>query len=366
MRALLLSAYDAQSHRRWHQGMVRHLPYDWRVLTLPPRHFRWRFRGNPLSWFTELGGIVQEEQFDRLVVTSMVDLATLRGLVPQLTELPTLVYFHENQFAYPLQHGEFDAELAIHNVYTALAADRVAFNSEFNRTSFMEGVRWMLKKMPDCVPPSIVERLEEKGIVLPVGLEAHWFNTRCTRSDGPLRIVWNHRWEYDKAPERFFGALRRMRSQGVEFEVYVMGQRFSRSPAVFEEARHWLGTSVKQWGYVESVDRYRQILGSGDVVVSTALHDFQGLAIQEAMACGCIPLVPDRLAYPEYVREAWRFASCPSNGEQEAEALCERLVQLAQDPSGLSAPLSAHSVQRFQWSLLCDAYTDWIESAQNG
>src|SRR5690606_31607509 len=51
MRILLLSAYDADSHRRWREGLVRELPqHAWTVLALPPRHFSWRIRGNALSW----------------------------------------------------------------------------------------------------------------------------------------------------------------------------------------------------------------------------------------------------------------------------------------------------------------------------
>jgi hypothetical protein len=34
-------------------------------------------------------------------------------------------------------------------------------------------------------------------------------------------------------------------------------------------------------------------------VVSTALHEFQGLSVLEASQAGCLPLVPDRLCYPE-------------------------------------------------------------------
>ena len=78
-RVLLLSAYDAESHRRWRKGLVKHLPdFDWTVLTLPPRFFSWRIRGNPLSWaFLERKTL--EKEYDCLLATSMVDLAVLRG-----------------------------------------------------------------------------------------------------------------------------------------------------------------------------------------------------------------------------------------------------------------------------------------------
>ena len=43
----------------------------------------------------------------------------------------------------------------------------------------------------------------------------------------------------------------------------------------------------------------QKILESSDVVVSTAIHEFFGIAIAEAAAAGAIPIVPRRLAYPE-------------------------------------------------------------------
>ena len=101
MRILLLSAYDADSHIYWRKGLVAHLPeHQWTVLTLPGRYFSWRMRGNSMSWaFSEYETLSQP--YDLVIATSMTDLSALRGFVPSLANTPTLVYFHENQFAYP-------------------------------------------------------------------------------------------------------------------------------------------------------------------------------------------------------------------------------------------------------------------------
>ncbi|MGM0671895.1 DUF3524 domain-containing protein, partial [Thioalkalivibrio sp.] len=132
---LLLSAYRADSHAAWTDWLTATFDaFDWRVLELPGRHFRWRIRGNPLSWLDHLEGV----EADAIIATSMVDLATLRGLHPHLAARPTLYYVHENQFAYPVGHHQVrSVEPQMVQIYAALAADRVAFNSAFNRDSFL-------------------------------------------------------------------------------------------------------------------------------------------------------------------------------------------------------------------------------------
>ena len=123
MRVLLLSAYDAVSHRRWREGLVRHLlDFEWTVLTLPPRFFAWRSRGNPLTWaFSE--GETLKQGYDLLLATSMTNLAGLKGIVPALAATPTIVYFHENQFAYPEQRERKEYQnYKLTNLYTALSA----------------------------------------------------------------------------------------------------------------------------------------------------------------------------------------------------------------------------------------------------
>ena len=43
------------------------------------------------------------------------------------------------------------------------------------------------------------------------------------------------------------------------------------------------------------------MLSRADWVLSTASHEFFGIAVVEAMLMGCLPWLPDRLSYPELV-----------------------------------------------------------------
>ncbi|WP_148254889.1 tRNA-queuosine alpha-mannosyltransferase domain-containing protein [Aidingimonas lacisalsi] len=347
MKGLLLSAYAAVSHRHWVRGIQHHVrDIEWHVLELAPRHFRWRIRGNPLSWMLDAGEVLEAE-YDIVLATSMVDLATLVGLYPHLGRAHKIVYFHENQFAYPLAAGQKpQGEPLMVNLYSALTADRVAFNTAYNRDSFLEGARRFLKQMPERVPiESTLERLGREAHIVPVPIADR------VASDAPVvpcrgrRIVWNHRWEYDKNPDDFFGALKVLQRRGVEFEVAVMGQQFRRHPAIFDAAREWLDGRILCWG-AQPDDQYWEILAHADIVVSTTWHEFQGISIMEAAQYGCLPLVPERLCFPELYPPAYRYDGTEAD-------LAARLAQWLQTPDSRPDPLDTSS---WQWSHLAAVY----------
>lgn len=359
MRILLLSAYDAASHRQWRQGLVANLPqHHWTVLTLPDRFFSWRIRGNALSWVAEQQGLLQQA-FDLIIATSMVDLATLKGLQSNLTAIPTLLYFHENQFAYPESgHAHSSVEAQITSIYSAMAADQLLFNSAYNRETFLHGARALLKKMPDHAPLSVITVLEAKSSELPVPVDNICFRQKASLSDEPVTLVWNHRWEYDKGPDRLRLVLKELVRRGVDFRIHLLGQRFRRWPEAFDYIKEEFNTQILSWGYIEDRHDYLQLLQQSDMVFSTALHDFQGLAMQEAIACGCIPVAPNRLAYPEYIPANHLSASYPEDPEQEASAMAEKIIELQASSGHLDL------TQR-SWGNLADRYELQLQATSN-
>ena len=313
----LLSAYRADSHAAWADWLVAHLPeVDWRVRELPGRHFRWRIRGNPLSWLDELPG----EPPRRILATSMVDIATLRGLHPWLAAVPVDYYFHENQFAYPVSPRQVrSVEPQIVQLYGALTAERLLFNSQFNRDSFLDGVDDLLRRMPDAVPAGIRARLAPRCRVLPVPVTPLAPQTR-----DPGLILWNHRWEYDKAPEVFADAVERLAERNVDFRLALLGPRPQATPEPLARIRQRVPERIVADGRVSDAD-YRALAGQAGVVVSTATHEFQGLAVLEACTAGARPLVPDALCYPEQYPPAHRYPP------GDAAALAARLEAWLRD-----------------------------------
>ena len=312
MNAWLLSAYRAESHAAWADWLVSTFSeLDWQRFELPGRHFAWRIRGNPLSWLDAL----PDDAPNLIVATSMVDLSTLKGLHPHLGKIPTIYYFHENQFAYPQGKAQLRSlEPKMVQLYGALAAGRVLFNSEYNRSSFLEGVTRLIGRMPDHVPPGVIDRLAEKSAVLPVPMKPI---TPAAERDAGL-IVWNHRWEHDKAPELFAEAMIALAGQGADFRLALLGWRHEKTPAALARLRDALPDRIVADGRLPA-DEYRALLARAGIVVSTSKHEFQGISVLEAASAGCIPLVPDALVYPEIYPANYRYPA------EDRQALLARL-----------------------------------------
>ena len=339
-RILLLSAYDAMSHKMWRGRLLEMFPeHTWTQLVLPPRHFNWRIRGNSLQWALNEKDLLNQD-YDLLIATSMVDLSSLRGFLPRIAQLPTLLYFHENQFVYPLgsKQRSNNVEPQLVPLYSALCADAIVFNSTYNRSTFLQGAKELLKKLPDQLSPELLERIE-KSEIIPVPLEEFSFEPVTTamleNSKQILDVVWNHRWEYDKGPKLLLSLAQAILTQRLPIRLHVVGQQFRSSPAEFKKIaallkQHAAALAIDQgsFGFVENREGYISLLRRCDVVLSTAEHDFQGLAIQEACTLRCTPLVPDALVYPEYIDSEFLYPFNESSGD---EANCAGILKQLQD-----------------------------------
>ena len=351
-RILLLSAYDAASHQRWRRQLIEGLPeFEWQVLSLPPRYFSWRIRGNALSWLNEP---LLKESWDLILATSMTDLASIKGFHPTLANTPSLLYLHENQFAFPDSSKQFNSvEPQMINLYSAVAANHLLFNSEWNRRSFIDGVAALLKKLPDALPKGLLDQLLAKSSILPVPIEDGLFikpakikNTQCPH------LLWNHRWEYDKGPDRLLSFLHKLSSSGQDFRLSLVGEQFRQQPEAFSQIKQAFGEQLLHFGYLESVGDYQQLLQQADIVISTALHDFQGLSMLEAMASGCVALAPNRLAYLEYIPQSQCYDSYPDDIEREAEAAVKQCLAWLKTPPEQPPP------DQWRLSSLLNQYRD--------
>ena len=348
LRILALEPYYGGSHQAFLDGWRDHSRHAVGLVTMPARKWKWRMRGAALT----MGELLRDgrEEFDLLFVSDFVDLAALVGLQPHLlARCPRLAYFHENQLTYPVpSEEERDYQYAFTNLTTCLAADRVLFNSRYHMESFLEGAGRLLARMPDFVPDWAPDRIRRRSEVLPVGVDLASIDRErphAAARSGPLTILWNHRWEYDKGADEFFELMMELDGEGREFRLAVTGQSFRAAPAVFEEARVRLAHRLVHFGYVLSHAEYCRLLCECDVVVSTAIHEFFGIAVVEALYAGCAPLLPNRLSYPELL-PAEACATCLYADRRD---LKERLVRWIEHPEQARALDLRDGVRRFGW-----------------
>lgn len=346
MKILALEPFYAGSHRQFLDGWIDRSDHDWTVLGLPGNKWKWRMRHAPITFADDTHQrVAAGESWDAIFCSDMLSLGEFLALAPiEVRALPTIVYFHENQFTYPTRTDEpRDYHFGFTNYVTALTANRVWFNSQFHREEFLAATRSFLRRMPDHQATSKVDEIRQKSAVQYPGVE----RSPASRSTAsrPLTILWASRWEHDKNADVFFAALEILKAKGVEFRLNVLGESFAEAPEVFEQSRVRFCDHILNWGFARSRDRYHQVLARSDVIVSTAVHEFFGIAVVEALFAGVRPLLPNRLAYPELLE------GIPGGGDEYlydggVDELADRLEDLATEtPPGINPKCFA----RFDW-----------------
>ena len=309
-RVLSLQPYFGGSHQQFHDRWVENSEHEWTTLTLPARHWKWRMRHASIHFSRQLQALVaQGNSWDVIFCTDMLNVAEFRGLIDkELAAVPIVLYFHENQFAYPSRVGfRRDEHFPFTNFISALAADKIWFNSRFNFDSMLQGLNRRIGRWPDYQPREAIASLESKMEVQFPGIEEppidledyHLRRIKRAENAEPMHVVWAARWEHDKNAEDLFAALSLIAGHSIPFTLSVLGQSFQRVPPIFDEIRESFSNRIVRWGFQDSRQQYWEALGEADVFVSTANHEFFGLSVAEAIAAGLYPLLPNRLAYPE-------------------------------------------------------------------
>ena len=363
MKVLAIEPYGARSHVAFLEGLAAASRHDWTLEVWPPRYWKWRMRTAALG----VRDRVLEARPDLLFVSDFLNLAELRAVLPPgLRDLPAVVYFHENQLTYPLRTGERrDVHHGLTNVHAALAADHALFNSAYHRRAFVDATRDLLERSPDLDLAWVADELEARSSVLPLGSDLPAGEPRrLTRGEPPV-LVWNHRWEYDKAPERFADLVDELASRGTDFRLVLLGERFREVPGALARLERDHSDRILHSGFAASRDDYLAWLDRGHLVVSTAWHEFFGLSTLEALRRGLLPILPDDLAYPELLppehRDApWLYPRPEgADGVTAAADAVQAAAELlrANEAPDLTAPTSS-----LRWEHLAPRYDALLEA----
>lgn len=359
MKVLFLEPFHGGSHKDFAQGLCRYLSHAVDLHTLPGRFWKWRMRGAALHF---IGAGPNPAAYDVLLVSGLLSLADFKALAAPACP-PAIVYFHENQLTYPAAAAEErDLHFAFTNITTALAADRVLFNSNTHCGRFFKKLPEFLQIMPDYQPSWVIEEIRAKTAVCYPGCEfpASGAEPPIQQNDPPL-IVWNHRWEFDKQPERFFSALEAVAEKGIDFSLAVLGESYRTAPPVFDRAYTRFAGRIRHWGYVEEKAAYQQWLQEGTLVISTAIQENFGISVIEAVRFGCLPLLPKDLVYPE-ILPAFAHAACLYESFEE---LVEKTTDVLIRPQAY-APLRrslAAAMQAFSWEQRIPCFEDQLAAA---
>jgi glycosyltransferase involved in cell wall biosynthesis len=361
MRVLFLNPFHSGSHAAVAEGLARHSRHAITLLTLSAAGgWRWRMRGAAVTFARRLwaltSGAPARQRFDLLLTTDLLDLATFRGLAGELAAgLPAAVYFHENQLTYPLPPGrQRDLSFAWTNYTSALAADALLFNSAFHRGAFLDALPGLVGRYHDHQELDLLAGIAAKAQVLHPGIDLARLDAAPAppRPAGPPVILWNSRWEYDKQPEAFFAALEALEARGAAFRLIVMGEHIDPGAPVFVAARERFAPRLLHWGYAPDTAAYAVLLRQADVVVSTAIQECFGIALVEAMYCGCLPIAPRRLSYPEVIPAALHDLCLYDSQDELVAKLGQALAGAAGRPR---ADLRA-AAARYDWACMAPRY----------
>lgn len=353
----LVEPFHGGSHRTWAEGYAEHSVHDVVLVTLPAENWRWRMRGGAVALSGQVERLAADGwRPDVVLVSDMVDLGLFRALtLPMWGAPPMVLYFHENQLMYPSQQ-ETDAAFGFLNWSSALVADEIWFNSEFHRSGFLEALPVLLDRFPDGPHDTRSKEISDRSRVLPVGVDLEPFSP-TGEATGPPVVLWNHRWEHDKRPGRFGRAILALAAEGIDFDVVICGEEPLGGDPFRDDLERDLGARLRWSGHADR-SNYVDLVNGSDIVVSTADHEFFGIAVVEAVAAGACPVVPDRLSYPELIpSEVHREALYPAGGL--LDRLRHRLTNV-EETRDLGRRISPN-MRRFDWRVVAPQYDDSFE-----
>lgn len=307
MEIVLLEPFYTGSHRTWADSLSYFSKHNFRVLSMEGRYWKWRMKGGAVTLAKAFQAL--PEKPDMILATDMLDLSTFLGLNKAITaSIPVALYFHENQMAYPSEKAEGKRNdwrhYAFINYISALSATKVFFNSSFNLESFSDGAYQILKSYRDYNELETLDIIRQKSSILPLGLNLKRFDPYLhngKESQALPLILWNHRWEKDKNPEEFAKLLLELHREGFQFQVALLGEAPYGNIKAFDDLKASLGDQVVAFGYAESFEDYAGWLAKADIIPVTSNQDFFGASVVEAIYCGCYPILPNKLAYPDHL-----------------------------------------------------------------
>tara|TARA_B100000029_G_scaffold100739_1_gene90943 strand:+ start:2495 stop:3634 length:1140 start_codon:yes stop_codon:yes gene_type:complete len=360
LNIVLIEPFYSGSHKSWAEQYKKYSFHNIEILKLNGIYWKWRMHGGAITLAKMFNKYLEKNKKpDLLIISDMLNLTVFYSFI-KLNNLPIITFFHENQLTYPWSTQDRDKEknrdhhYGFINYTTALKSNLVMFNSNFHKTSFIIALRKFLKQFPDHRDMENVDSIYNKSIVSYLGLNLKIFDKYKIKKKNKVPIIlWNHRWEYDKNPVDFFKCLNYIKNKNINFKLIILGEQFEQEMSIFSEAKIKFKKEIIHIGYCKKFEDYAKLLWISDIIPITTKQDFFGISIMEALYCNVIPILPNRLSYPELYDNKNNF----NNFYNDLNELKYKLEQLLKNVNHLSENNKFRKIaSQYDWSKIKDPY----------
>ena len=366
LKILLIEPFYSGSHKSWADSYTNNSEHSINIISLKGIYWKWRMHGGAITLAKRFNEFTHENGSpDLILTTDMLNLPVFSAFA-NMGESSIVTFFHENQLTYPWSTQDRDkAKQRDHhygfiNYTTALKSDLIMFNSKFHKDSFINALRKFLKQFPDHNELANVDVIEKKSVVSHLGLSLKKFDEYKTEliNEVPI-ILWNHRWEYDKNPTSFFQTLKQIKDDGIQFHLVILGEEFDTEMDVFTEAREYFSDDILHMGYCDSFAEYANWLWKADILPVTSYQEFFGASVMEAVYCNTIPILPNRLTYPELFQDKLN----PNIFYETDEDLVLKLKSMIQNYNESTTEKLSELATEFDWEIIAKKYDSLILKA---
>ena len=365
MKILYVEPFYGGSHKQWIDSYSKYSCHDIDVISLPGSKWKWRMHGGAITLADKFNQI--KVKYDLILCSDFLNLPVFKSLSNKsINNIPIVMYFHENQASYPWSPEDEDLKLNrdFHYYYinqtSSLASHWNLFNSEYHLSSYLSGLKKYLNKMPDNKNIKNINEIMNKSSVLYLGCDLKKLSKLKLKPQNKRpKILWNHRWEFDKNPELFFKILIELKNKGFKYSLILLGEQFSNSPSIFNEAKEILKEEIIHSGYCQSFKDYRNWLWEADILPVTSIQDFFGISIMEAVYCNTYPILPNRLSY----KELFDYEKNPNIFYKTDTQLYNKLKNAIRSHTKLSSYSSI--AEKYDWINMVKKYDDKFEDLLN-
>lgn len=306
---LALEPFYGGVRRQMLEAIARCSRHRWNILKLPARRIERRLMVSA-TWFAECLQRVEVGDVDVLFVSEVLNLAHLRQLVPWLADVPSVVYFHDNQLP-PAVPNRRDLPGDLVNLNSAMAATEAWFNSLCNLRTFLSRASAMVMRNQDLLGLNPLPGLTAKAHLVPppidMGMIHELADSGIQRDDRSVLIDARGA---DAATISM--AMSRLRKRKEVTRITTIGQ-------VPDQAT---GANLMVIDERDEAAQTRAMLSAG-VMASARQGAVADDVTIKGLAAGCHPVVPSDGVYPELLPESLH-GRCMHDGT--AESIANRVL----------------------------------------